>query len=419
MPHAKRRTQLSRLALNTVDKQYLPVWQAIKTRGDLSVFWAVIRGRFDLRYQAGTNQDHLMATMDWLCRAQDATPDDGVSAAFDIIAGTWYPSYPETTGYIIPTFFDYATYTRDDSYRARAIRMANWLLSLQLENGGFPGPPWIEPKSQPVVFDTGQIIHGLVRTFEETDESCFLDAARRASDWLVEIQEEDGSWRKFDMERTHVYNARTAWAMLLIDQIDQNSRYRAAALKNLHWALSQQAPDGWFPNASFEPDEDPLTHTLAYTIEGLLEAGKILSDPRLIGAARVAADALLDRQAQDGYLRGSYCPGWRSEVSWSCLTGNAQMALAWLTFYDMTNDTRYLQAAAMANHYLKQVQSRSAGRPDIRGGVAGSYPIYGDYGHYLFLNWAAKFFADSLMREEQLGKKERTPKEMGVGGKFQ
>jgi len=41
---------------------------------------------------------------------------------------------------------------------------------------------------QTVVFDTGQIIHGLVRAFEETDESCFLVAARRAGDWLVEIR---------------------------------------------------------------------------------------------------------------------------------------------------------------------------------------------------------------------------------------
>jgi uncharacterized protein YyaL (SSP411 family) len=297
--------------------------------------------------------------------------------------------------------------------------MADWLLSLQLENGAFPGPPWIEPKGQPVVFDTGQIIHGLVRAYEETAKSCYLDAARRAGDWLVEIQEEDGSWRRFDMERPHVYNARTAWAMLRIDQVDQNSRYRVAALKDLYWALSQQTPDGWFHNASFEPDEDPLTHTLAYTVEGLVEAGKIISDEKLIGAARRAADALRDRLAQDGSLRGSYLPGWQSKVSWSCLTGNAQMALVWLTFYEMTNDSGYLQAATAANHYLKQVQSRSARSPGIRGGVAGSYPIYGDYGHYLYLNWAAKFFADSLMREEQLDRTRRTPKELGAGEPFQ
>jgi hypothetical protein len=119
----------------------------------------------------------------------------------------------------------------------------------------------------------------------------------------------------------------------------------------------------------------------------------------LIEAARLAADALRDRQLKDGSLRGSYGPGWQPDVSWRCLVGNAQMALVWFKFYEITNDSRYFQAAISANQYLKQVQSRSSRSPGIRGGVAGSYPIYGDYGHYLYLNWAAKFYADSLMSE--------------------
>jgi hypothetical protein len=166
--------------------------------------------------------------------------------------------------------------------------------------------------------------------------------------------------------------------------------------------LSQKNPDGWFNNASFDPADDPLTHTLAYTIEGLIESGKLLSDERLIEAARLAANALRDRQAQDGSLRGTFRPGWRSEVTWSCLTGNAQMALVWLKLYEITEDVSYLHGAAKAIRYLNQLQSRSSGSPGIRGGVAGSYPIYGDYGYYLYLNWAAKFYADSLMLAEQI-----------------
>jgi len=393
------------LARNSIEKQIRPAWQAIRTRGDLSVFSAVVRGKLDLRYPVGTNPDHLKATMDWLCRAQDATPDDGVSGNYDPVAGTWYPSYPETTGYIIPTFFNYAANIGDDSFRARAIRMAYWLLSIQLESGAFPGPSWLDLKGEPVVFDTGQIIHGLVRAFEETGETRFLDAVHRAGDWLVEVQEEDGSWRKFDLGYAHTYNARSAWAMLRIDQADQSSQYRLAALKNLNWVLSQQNPDGWFHNASFEPGENPLTHTLAYIIEGVLEVGKILVNQTMIEAARLASNAIRDRQRQDGYLQGTYGLGWQSEATWSCLTGNAQMALIWLKFYEMTNDTGYLQAATSANHFLKQVQSRSSRSLGIRGGVAGSYPIYGDFGSYRYPNWAAKFFADSLMLEDHLRRK--------------
>ena len=47
---------MSLLAQNAIIEQILPVWEAIKSRGDLSVFWAVFRGEFGVRYPAGTNQ---------------------------------------------------------------------------------------------------------------------------------------------------------------------------------------------------------------------------------------------------------------------------------------------------------------------------------------------------------------------------
>jgi hypothetical protein len=35
--------------------------------------------------------------------------------------------------------------------------------------------------------------------------------------------------------------------------------------------------------------------------------------------------------------------------------------------------------------------------PTIRGGLAGSWPVSGEYGQYRILNWATKFFADALL----------------------
>src|SRR5262249_38511479 len=61
------------------------------------------------------NSFHIKEAVGWLTRAQDATPDRGVSrgysAAWNSEGGKgWQPSYPETTGYIIPTMFDCAKY---------------------------------------------------------------------------------------------------------------------------------------------------------------------------------------------------------------------------------------------------------------------------------------------------------------------
>ncbi len=37
----------------------------------------------------------------------------------------------------------------------------------------------------------------------------------------------------------------------------------------------------------------------------------------------------------------------------------------------------------------------------MRGGIAGSAPIWGDYSRFEYPNWAAKFFADALMMDMQ------------------
>jgi hypothetical protein len=390
---------MKRLFRSLVDQRIRDGLWAWRSRGDTSVLSAVMYDIFKRSYAPGTDAEHLQATMTWLCAAQDAMAEGGVSAFYDLRAGTWGPPYPETTGYIIPTFFDFAAYSGDDSYRTRAVRMANWLVTLQLPGGAFPiGPLWPDWERAPLVFDTGQIIHGLVRVYEETQRDDFLASARSAGRWLVEIQDADGAWRKFtSLGIVHTYNVRTAWGLLRLHQANPDPQICEAAVKNLTWAIQDQDDDGWFRNAHFRPGEPPLTHTIAYTIEGLLESGVILQDQQIIGAARRAADALRHRQGEDGFLRARYGPGWSSDLEWSCLTGDAQMAILWQRLYQLTGDLGYLQAVEMANTYVKQAQNRISHAPGILGGLAGSHPIYADYEPYRNLNWAAKFFADSLL----------------------
>src|SRR3990170_1580645 len=86
------------------------IW-AWRSRGDTSVISAVTHDWLKRRYDPGSDADHLQATMTWLCAAQDALAEGGVSAFYDLRAGTWGSPYPETTGYILPTFFDYAVFS--------------------------------------------------------------------------------------------------------------------------------------------------------------------------------------------------------------------------------------------------------------------------------------------------------------------
>ncbi len=58
-----------------------------------------------------------------------------------------------------------------------------------------------------------------------------------------------------------------------------------------------------------------------------------------------------------------------------------------------------MPAPALA--YLKTTQRLDHTDAAVRGGIAGSAPIWGDYSRFEYPNWAAKFFADALMMDMQ------------------
>src|SRR3989304_8640797 len=105
-------------------------------------------------------RDHIRAGMEWLSTAQDVTGNHGVSLRCSLIYG-WAPSYPETTGYIISTFLNYYHSTGLVDYKLRAMRMAEWELSIQNTDGSFNGGP-LGSGLKGFAFDTGQVIFGLL-----------------------------------------------------------------------------------------------------------------------------------------------------------------------------------------------------------------------------------------------------------------
>jgi hypothetical protein len=103
----------------------------------------------------------------------------------------------------------------------------------------------------------------------------------------------------------------------------------------------------------------------------------------------------------DGFLPGRLQSNWKGAVGWSCLTGNVQIASCWLLLYEATGDARYRDAAFTVNRYVRRTM-KTAGAPETRGGIKGSFPISGAYGTYQYLNWACKFFIDANMLEREI-----------------
>lgn len=346
------------------------------------------------------NKTYMKAGMEWLCRAQDAARDGGVAGWFSFFKG-WSRSYPETTGYIISTFLDYFNKTGKEEHRNRAARMADWILSIQMESGAFTGHH-VGVKPDPRVFNTGMVLTGLMRIFKETQDEKYLEAAKKAGDFLAETQETDGSWKKCAFHGlAHTYYTRVAWALLQLNLILPQEGYAESARKNLDWALRQKKDNGWFDKCAFEAGKDPYTHTIAYMVEGLLESGILTKEKKYYEPAMDIAERLLKIYEIKKRMPGTFNEKWRGDFSYSCLTGDAQISVIWHKVYKFSGDARFLNAAVKINDHLKEKQNKVIPLNGIRGGICGSSPVWGAYHPFWVPSWAVKFFVDALLSEEE------------------
>lgn len=352
-----------------------------------------------LRPPVQDRQTALREAILWLCRSQEAGPDQG-SSCFRMATG-WSRGYPEVTGYNLHTLLEYYTLTGDTSAYEHAICMADWELTVQLDCGayrsGYVGSP-----HGPVTFNTGQVLQGLVKAFLVTGQGTYMDAARRAANWLLEVQDPDGAWRKcVYLGEFRVTDTRVAYPLLEMWQASGDDRYREAAVRNLRYVATLQSGNGWLPLCDISLDliDQPLTHTLAYTCEGFHKSGAILKDDLFIQAARLTADGMLRRFEIDGVLYGRYNSDWQGTVPWTCLTGCAQTSEIWSLLAMRFKEARYLRAALRMNDYLCACQDVSERDPAMRGAISGSEPLGGDYQPYTFPSWVTKYFCDALMAE--------------------
>ncbi len=358
-----------------------------------------------------THLPHLVEAIDWVGRAQDATPDDGIARGYSVLyspyfrARGWQPSYPETTGYLIPTLLEAAETLRRPELRERALRAARWEIAIQLETGAVQGGVVGEGRT-PAIFNTGQVMFGWLAAFETTGEGQYADALRRAGRYLVSVLDGEGRFRAgesdFARKDATLYNARVAWALAEAGMALGEGSFRDAAARNLHMVARQQSPNGWFPHCCLSDPVRPLLHTISYTVRGLVEGGRVLEDERLLGAGVRAAEALLPTVNPAGWMPGRYAADWSGAVEWSCLTGEAQSATNWMRLNLITGESRWLEPVPRVLGFLKRTQNRSTPDPGLRGGIKGSAPMDGAYGRNEVLNWATKYFADSLMRHDQL-----------------
>lgn len=375
---------------------------ALKKTAQLFCGYPDRRAKSRLYTRAHTNVDarlHLAEAAAWLKRAQDAGTDRGVSYGADL-GGAFLPSYPETTGYIIPSFLELARYYDDEEYLRRAIEMGIWETSLQLSCGAVMGGMCTD-RPTAAVFNTGMVLLGYASLFKRTGDDVFAQAGRRAGNWLLEMQEPDGSWLRGNSQfadfSSTVYNVKAAWGLAEMGIALGESRFVVAAQRNGEYTISKQLQNGWFPACCLENAEKPLLHTIAYAAQGLAGIGKVTGRRDFTQAAARTGMSLTTAMREDGFIAGRFNRMFTAAANWCCLTGSAQTSWLWSELESITGDRKYGSCAERVNKYLMQRHDISSMDPNIRGGVAGSWPVWGPYGRLKVLNWATKFFVDALV----------------------
>lgn len=339
------------------------------------------------------------AVVDWLLKAQEAQPDGGFATWY--VDSGWTSSYPETTGYIVPVLLEAGKWLEmQESTQESARKALDWLLAIQFAEGGWPGG-YVAQRRPAVVFNTGQVIRGMLAGWKHFGEKRYLASAEKAGQWLVSIQDPQGFWSKsVYLNRVRVYDTYVAAPLAALYRATGNERFAQAARLQCEWVISQkQQPNAWFEDAdnTIEHNHRPILHTIAYTIDGLIETGKLLGNESFIQAGQSAADVLLKKFLQEGRLHGRYDAAWHGTEAF-ITTGGAQMAIAWQRLWAHTGKQEYREGASLMNNWLRELQVINSAWP-CQGALFGSAPLWGRYEAFGCPNWASKYFLESLTME--------------------
>jgi uncharacterized protein YyaL (SSP411 family) len=315
----------------------------------------------------------------------------------------WSAMYPETSGYIIPTLILCSEKFNEDIYMIKATQMANWLLSIQFEDGGFPALLYNKNNLEKSIFNSAQILIGLVSIYKETGFEKYLIAILKCANWIITNQNIDGSWTKFNYKKdfTPSYYTRVAWPLLLVWELTYDDRIMIAANKTLQLIAKRKGENGFIKYSGFEKNSYAFTHTIAYVIRGFFESSQILNNNEYEEISVKWSEYLVSSFLLNGKLPGAYFDNNKKVGYYECLTGYCQLAIIWLKTYDLTNDARFKIGASLA---IDRVSNLLPKKNFLykKGGVQGSYPFFGRY--YLFRqpNWATKFFIDAIILESGL-----------------
>jgi hypothetical protein len=312
------------------------------------------------------HRTHLRATLEWLCRAQDANR----SAPGSVVAGWtfesgWLPGNVEVAGRLIETCLPAADYLAWPELRHRARSMLDTLLV------------------QPDTPSAGHL-QGLIAGHLQLAHPESLARAVSCGQVLREAPAHTAG--------QHVH---AAHALARLAPLSGVAAFREAAHRQLDAALAQQTPCGWFADVR----QPTSVSTLAGITRGLIESAHLLDEPRALRAGRQVAQAMCDRLDGEGWLAGAYDDGWTPAAVHACVPGLAKLAGAWLRLAQMGEGAHWHDAAWRALAWIKRTQRTMGDDLALRDALPSAVPIWRGPDAFRFDAMSAKYFSDALMMD--------------------
>ena len=269
--------------------------------------------------------------------------------------------YPEVTGYYIPTLIRWG-------YRELAIDYAKWLISIQHDDGS-----WYDTFDQmPYVFDTAQILKGLLAAYSIWPDENVKNAIIKGAMWLAGNIQHDGRFKAADES---IWKMPKAYSELIHLYCLSPIREVGIQFSKLELLEMVDLSIDYYKQNHMEEilHFDLLSHFYAYVMEALVDLGEL-------ELAKAAMNNIANFQTEDGAV-----PGYNN-VHWVCSTGLFQLALTWFRVGDIERGNK-------AFSYACRLQNES-------GGWYGSYPSVEDESNDYFaaseISWAVKYFLDAL-----------------------
>lgn len=282
--------------------------------------------------------------------------------------------YPEVTGYYIPTLIQWGEIDLALSY-------AKYMCSLQKEDGA-----WYDSADEyPYIFDTAQILKGLVAVYKYLPE--VKENIIKGCDWLLSQMDSngrlkpafDGCFPKDDTFYSELIHTYCLSPLVDASKMFNKPEYEQAAIKIKNYYITNYKEK--ILNFSL------LSHFYAYVMEALYDLGEI----------DLCRQSMMNLEKYRNKKGG--IPGLKN-VPWVCSTGIFQLAVVWYKLGELEKGNSLF-------YYALSLQNET-------GGWYGSYPAPSVFARfytgrkkpYYFpdeeISWANKYFLDALALKEKL-----------------